>query len=332
MLKYLFFFTILYFRLFESFASPNTLLAPRSDSVEKLSPESICNATRILEQKKIRVFEIHSDPYDLLSLTRNLRLNLNFNELVDVLNFFHWTRTGKKLIPDSLKTKLSEQGLENRFIKCVLWDISSDFWEIVVQLRSSMTPMEEKALWEIFHSIYPDLCNRRTLDFQTQPNVKTLSLLIQRRMGIVNLLDMGCGPFGTFLRELKLRFGNKIKAHGIDLHIAGPAEEVELKEGDLTHMPYEDNSFDLIYEIAVTTYFNTEDSLKKLLNEVMRVLAPGGECYLADYWNPLLGPTLKSIGIPFEIKFQNDGTLIKKLKRDSPESMKTALSATAVSG
>lgn len=54
----------------------------------------------------------------------------------------------------------------------------------------------------------------------------------------------------------------------------------ELTIGDVENMPYEDNTFDFVYSFGVIHH--TPD-IQKAINEIYRVLKPGGSCYIAVY-------------------------------------------------
>lgn len=78
--------------------------------------------------------------------------------------------------------------------------------------------------------------------------------------------------------------------HGIDLtegnlpitqkHLAYRNLQSELRTGDAENLPYEDNSFDFVWSVGVLHH--TPD-MEKAIDEVYRVLKPGGGCFIALY-------------------------------------------------
>ena len=70
------------------------------------------------------------------------------------------------------------------------------------------------------------------------------------------------------------------------LQQARPAYPITLKVGNIEDLPFEDGSFDLVTSTGVIEYLK-EDS--KVLNEMMRVLRPGGHLILpvTNRWSPI---------------------------------------------
>ncbi len=95
------------------------------------------------------------------------------------------------------------------------------------------------------------------------------------------LLDLGCGR-GEFLSGfVKCGFDG----HGVDrersLHLP-PALPVELSDIDGSPLPYEDESFDVVFNKSVLEHVH---HITPLLNECLRVLRPGGTflCMVPDF-------------------------------------------------
>ncbi len=102
------------------------------------------------------------------------------------------------------------------------------------------------------------------------------------------ILDLGCG-IGGAARTLMTEFGGKVT--GIDLveeYIQtarilntriGYDGQITFKQGNVLEMPFDDNSFDVVFSQHIT--MNIEDKTR-LAQEVSRVLRPGGRFILYE--------------------------------------------------
>lgn len=109
-----------------------------------------------------------------------------------------------------------------------------------------------------------------------------------------HVLDVGCGIGGT-ARCLAAEFGCRVT--GIDLtdeycrtaemlsRKVGLADRVAYRQGDATHLPFEDSVFDVVWTEHVA--MNIPDKTR-LYQEMHRVLKPGGTLAIYDI---LAGPT-----------------------------------------
>ncbi len=115
------------------------------------------------------------------------------------------------------------------------------------------------------------------------------------------VLDVGCGR-GLLLieaaRRLSLSGG---KATGLDIwnvqdlsgnartatlgnaEACGVSEQIELVDGDMRTMPFEDRRFDVIVSsLAIHNVYSADDRAQSL-REIARVLKPGGRALLQDF-------------------------------------------------
>jgi ubiquinone/menaquinone biosynthesis C-methylase UbiE len=116
------------------------------------------------------------------------------------------------------------------------------------------------------------------------------------------ILDAGCG-FGATLLILAERFPES-EVVGIDLsepllsmargaaEAAGLGERARFESGDVQAIPYEDRSFDAVLSINM---LHLVDDPLGMLNEIERVLAPGGYAFNSDLRRSWLGLVEKEI-------------------------------------
>jgi len=110
---------------------------------------------------------------------------------------------------------------------------------------------------------------------------RRVELALGECTGGERILEVG---FGTGLAFPNLR-DNYREIHGIDLTADIKAIEsvfkplnipLFLKKGDVTKMPYEDNTFDTVLLVSILEHLRA-DELEKAMIEVFRVLKPGGQ-------------------------------------------------------
>jgi ubiquinone/menaquinone biosynthesis C-methylase UbiE len=101
------------------------------------------------------------------------------------------------------------------------------------------------------------------------------------------VLEVGCGT-GTLTLAAKKAAGPTGKAYGIDI-ISGmieasrrkateAGEEITFQEGSIADIPYEKNTFDVVL-CSFMIFHMSEETRRKGITEVLRVLKPGG-CWL----------------------------------------------------
>jgi arsenite methyltransferase len=115
--------------------------------------------------------------------------------------------------------------------------------------------------------------------------------------GDETLLDMGCGRGAVLLAAAKLLPNGR--AIGVDIWRAdqthnaeqntlrnaeteGVADRVEVRTADITDLPFDDNSVDVIVSSLVVHNIPGADARAKAISEAARVLRPGGKLALVD--------------------------------------------------
>lgn len=108
--------------------------------------------------------------------------------------------------------------------------------------------------------------------------------------GGLRILDWGCGP-GRIIRHMKHFLGSDCKLYGTDYNketikwCRDNLSEIEFNLNTLEpSLPYENNSFDIIYGISIFTHLSS-DMHDGWMKELKRVLAPGGMLYLTCQGN-----------------------------------------------
>ncbi|WP_037606988.1 class I SAM-dependent methyltransferase [Streptacidiphilus rugosus] len=118
--------------------------------------------------------------------------------------------------------------------------------------------------------------------------------------GDEELLDLGCGR-GAVLVEAARRLPAG-RAHGVDLWsgadqsgnrpeatlanaaAAGVADRVEVHTADMTELPFQDASFDVVTSAMAIHNIPAREARRRAVEEAMRVLRPGGRLLIADIW------------------------------------------------
>jgi len=121
-----------------------------------------------------------------------------------------------------------------------------------------------------------------------------------RLRGDETLLDMGCGRGAVLLAAAKLLPNGR--AIGVDIwradqthnaeqntlrnaEIEGVADRVEVRTADITDLPFDGDSVDVIVSSLVVHNIPSADARAKAISEAARVLRPGGKLALVDIFN-----------------------------------------------
>ena len=106
-------------------------------------------------------------------------------------------------------------------------------------------------------------------------------------------LDFGCGDgntstFFTSYFPLSKYQGIDISSESIEIAKSKTINNTNFKNFDGENIPFEDNSFDVVFTACV--FHHIDFKLHEiLLNEIKRVLKPGGKFYIFEHnpWNPV---------------------------------------------
>lgn len=132
--------------------------------------------------------------------------------------------------------------------------------------------------------------------------------------GDEQVLDVGCGRGAVLLAVAKRlphgkavgidiwrkadQSGNSIEATRRNAVAEGVADRIELHTADMTAMPFEDASFDLVVSSLAIHNVKGKDNRRKAVAEAVRVLRPGGRLLIADIMSTALYcAELESIGM-----------------------------------
>lgn len=142
---------------------------------------------------------------------------------------------------------------------------------------------------------------------------KLLTKLVDRLdlKGDENVLDAGCGKglllimlakkldkglaFGVDIWSKEDQTGNEMAQTLINASKANVGDKVQVRTGNLTHLPYPDAYFDLV---ASSLVLHNIPDRNKALDEIARVLKPEGRLLLLDFAHSQANQAyLQSIGI-----------------------------------
>jgi ubiquinone/menaquinone biosynthesis C-methylase UbiE len=76
--------------------------------------------------------------------------------------------------------------------------------------------------------------------------------------------------------------GNSVEATQRNAIAEGVADRVELHTGDMTALPLEDNTFDVVVSSLAIHNISGSSGREKAVHEAVRVLRPGGRLLIAD--------------------------------------------------
>lgn len=148
--------------------------------------------------------------------------------------------------------------------------------------------MTENKNWDTVYSQ-----NFMTMWYPNEDIIRFCARLIQKRLThdrfevkrkVERVLDLGCGNGRHamyFAREGFQAAGIDISATAIEWAKDWASREgfqIDFRVGDITQLPYEDQSFDVVVSHGVLDHILMEDA-KRAVSEVARIIKPGGLFY-----------------------------------------------------
>jgi len=132
--------------------------------------------------------------------------------------------------------------------------------------------------------------------------------------GDERLIDLGCGRGAVLLMAAKLlprgravgvdlwksidQSGNDPAATEANARREGVADRVELRTADITDLPFEDASFDVVVSSMAIHNITDAGARRKAVTEAARVLRPGGRMVVVDFQHtPAYASTLRELGL-----------------------------------
>jgi len=115
--------------------------------------------------------------------------------------------------------------------------------------------------------------------------IESIKNNVSKNNHIKNILEIGCSN-GTKLNLLSKHF--KSKAHGIDTSLLAINDglkkypDLKLEHGSASHLPYQNDTFDLVY-FGFCFYLLNRSDVFKAVSESDRVLKSGGFLAIVDF-------------------------------------------------
>jgi len=223
---------------------------------------------------------------------------------------------GTKPIPETLKIKILTHLNRSELLFFITGDIYLNTM-MKLEKEAGLTEEEEAFLWPMFNNTDPEYSERA---YNLSDSLGVIDALIAAR-GKVSVLDAGCGPNARSLRNLKGRYRDKVDATGLDIDIEpGQVEGVRLVKGNVRHMEFPDESFDLVNESYLLVHFPRAEEFTAALKEIMRVLKKGG-VFVSGSETPYSTPDqfkaiLKDLGYDVRIEGKYRKLYIYKAQED----------------
>ena len=133
---------------------------------------------------------------------------------------------------------------------------------------------EQKILWTYFGYTNPGI-ERSYFSNEIKEMRTKIDNIIQLSEKPIKILDIGCGPKGVMLSEIKKNYGEKIElAAGIDIIIDKETQNKQsnnfkLYEGTMSNLPFECNNFDVVFSSYSLYFFDERGYSQGLLNTII---------------------------------------------------------------
>lgn len=141
-----------------------------------------------------------------------------------------------------------------------------------------MSDKDNKAYYDTFAEVYE---NERHGGYHRLIDDLEFSVLKPYAQG-TRVLEAGCGTGLILERAAKVAH----EAKGVDLSTGmlekARARGLDVCEGDLTRLPFADNTFDVVYSFKVLPHV---ERIREAVAELSRVTRPGGHLLL-EFYNP----------------------------------------------
>jgi ubiquinone/menaquinone biosynthesis C-methylase UbiE len=132
--------------------------------------------------------------------------------------------------------------------------------------------------------------------------------------GDERVLDMGSGRGAVLLMAAKLlprgravgidlwksvdQSGNTMDAARLNAEREGVGDRVDLRTGDMTRMPFQDGSFDVVLSALAIHNIKDPQARRHAIDEAARVLRPGGRLVISDIQaTPEYADRLRELGL-----------------------------------
>jgi ubiquinone/menaquinone biosynthesis C-methylase UbiE len=132
--------------------------------------------------------------------------------------------------------------------------------------------------------------------------------------GDERVLDMGSGRGAVLMMAAKLlprgravgldlwrsvdQSGNTLDAARRNAEREGVGDRVDLRTGDMTRMPFEDGSFDVVLSALAIHNIKDPQARRRAIDEAARVLRPGGRLVISDIQaTPQYAERLRELGL-----------------------------------
>ncbi len=148
--------------------------------------------------------------------------------------------------------------------------------------------------------------NKRNKGYHKMIDDLEISIVLENINKNSEVLEVGCGT-GLILKEITKKTK---KAVGIDLSenmlLKAKERNLEVYKSDAQNMPFEDNSFNVVYSFKVLAHI---ENIEETLKEIKRVLKPNGIAIL-EFYNKYSMRTLIK-------KFKPSNKISQKITDDS---------------